>query len=369
MDYPNIKTKFGFGCMRLKLDQNKKVDYDEFSKMIDLFMEKGFTYFDTAHPYLDGQSEIALRECLVKRYPRDSFTITDKLSNGNWNTEKDIRPLFEKQLKCLGTNYLDFYLFHALNKTFFEKYKREHAFEVVKQLKEEGKIKHIGMSFHDSPEVLDQILTEYGNIIEVVQIQYNYLDLDNPNVQSQGCYDVCIKHNKPIIIMEPIKGGTLVNLPEETKAIFDRIKISPAQLALRFAASQPQVFMTLSGMGNLKMMEENLSFMKEIKPLTKEENKALQEIVTIMKTKNVIPCTACHYCTKGCPMQIHIPELFEIYNKDIIYNIYQSKDNYYQVALGALASSCIHCGQCENVCPQSIKIISELEKVANKYEH
>lgn len=365
-----IPTQFGFGCMRLKTDENNNVVYDEFCKMIDLFLEKGFTYFDTAHPYLNGQSEIALRECLVKRHPRASYTITDKLSNGNWNVHDDIRPLFEEQLRCLGTDYIDFYLLHAMNHEFFEKYKREDALGVLRQLKQEGKIRHIGMSFHDTPEVLDQILNEIGDDIEVVQLQINYLDMENPAVRSRECYEVCVKHNKPIIVMEPIKGGSLVNLPKEARDRVAKLGISPAELALRFVANLPQVMMTLSGMGSVEMMSENLSFMKDIQPLSKAEQDTVQEVLHILNSKDLIPCTACHYCTKGCPMQIKIPEIFSVYNQDELNELGSAKDVYQSVTMdSSLASACIQCGQCEGICPQSISIIRDLRMIADKYEN
>lgn len=362
MFYKGIKTRFGFGCMRLKMDENEKVDYEEFSKMVDLFLKKGFTYFDTARVYLGGQSETAIRDCLVKRYPRDSFTITDKLSNSCWNKQEDIRPFFMSQLESLGTTYVDYYLMHALNRETYKKYVGEHAFEEVRKLKEEGYIKHIGMSFHDTADILDKILTEQPDV-EVVQIQFNYLDLDNPSVQSQACYDICVKHNKPVIVMEPIKGGTLVNLPPEAKSIYKR---SPAEMALRFVADHPQVFMILSGMGSLEMMEENTSFMKDIAPLTAEEKKEIEEVTKILKSLGTIPCTACHYCTPGCPIGMQIPELFSLYNHDVVYHDWHSKENYQK--FDVKASECLSCGQCEGICPQSLKIISLLQDIAKRFE-
>lgn len=362
MYYNGIKTRFGFGCMRLKMNENKQVDYEEFSKMIDIFLANGFTYFDTARVYIDGQSETALRDCLVKRYPRSSFTLTDKLSSTCWKVEKDIRPFFMSQLESLGTDYVDYYLMHALNRETYKRYVSEHAFQEVKKLKEEGHIKHIGMSFHDSPEVLDMILTEQPDI-EVVQIQYNYLDLSNPKVQSQACYDVCVKHNKPVIVMEPIKGGTLVNLPPEAREIYSK---SPAEMALRFVANQENVFMILSGMGSVEMMNENVSFMKDIKPLTDKEKEEIKQVTDILKSLGTIPCTACHYCTPGCPIGMEIPEMFSLYNNDIVYNDWSAKNNYDKFQ--TKASECLACGQCEGICPQSLQIISLLKDVANHFE-
>lgn len=363
MFHDNIKTRFGFGCMRLKLDDNKNVDYENFSKMIDIFMENGFTYFDTARVYIDGKSETALRDCLVKRYKRDSFTLTDKLSKTCWNKEEDIRPFFMSQLESLGTDYLDYYLMHALNAEFYERYVKEHAFEVVKKLKEEGYIRHIGISFHDSPEVLDRILSEQKDI-EVVQIQFNYLDLSNPKVQSQACYDVCVKHSKPVIVMEPIKGGTLINLPPEAMKIYKGK--TPAEMALRFVADHEQVFMILSGMGTVEMMEENVSFMKDIKPLTAEEKEEIKQVSDILRSLGTIPCTACHYCTPGCPIGMEIPEIFALYNHDIVYKDWNAKDIYGK--FNPLADQCLSCGQCEGICPQSLKIISLLKNVSEHFK-
>lgn len=207
--------KFGFGCMRLPM-KNESVDYEQFSQMIDRFMEDGFNYFDTAHVYIGGKSETAIRDCLTKRYPRESYILTDKLTQNCFQKEEDIRPLFENQLKCSGVEYFDYYLMHALTAEYYPKYERCHAFEIAKQLKDEGKVKHIGISFHDKAAVLDRILHEHPEI-EVVQIQFNYADYDNPGIESYKCYQVCEKYDKPVIVMEPVKGGGLINLPAEAK--------------------------------------------------------------------------------------------------------------------------------------------------------
>lgn len=368
MEFDGIKNKFGFGCMRLKM-VDEKVDYAEFAKMIDLFMDNGFTYFDTARVYLGGQSETALRDCLVKRYPRSSFTLTDKLSDSCWSEEKDIRPLFESQLESLGTDYLDFYLFHAMSAPRYEKYQREHAFEVVQQLKKEGKIKHIGMSFHDQPEVLDKILSEQP-CIEVVQIQFNYLDIDNPHVRSMGCYDVCVKHHKPVIVMEPIKGGTLVNLPDEALDVLKECgKGSPASYALRYVGSHDQIFMILSGMGTREQMLDNISTMKDFVPFGEKEFTAVKKVNEILTKAHTIPCTSCHYCTPGCPMQIPIPEIFAIRNNETLFHVWSPKKDYEKLTMDkSKASACIACGQCEGICPQQLEIISLLKEIAEKYE-
>lgn len=233
--FEEVKKNFGFGCMRLPM-KGLMVDYKQTAQMVDYFLEQGFNYFDTAHGYLMGKSEIALRKCLTSRYPREKYVLTNKLSENYFKKEADIKPFFEKQLKICGVDYFDFYLLHAQNAVNFEKYKKCRAYEQVFELKEQGKIKHVGLSFHDTAEVLDKILTEYPNV-EVVQIQLNYVDYDDPAVQGKLCYDVCRKHNKPIIIMEPVKGGNLVNLPESAKNIFAKLgTASTASYAIRYVA-------------------------------------------------------------------------------------------------------------------------------------
>ena len=239
--------RFGFGCMRLPM-QDGQVDYPQFERMIDRFLQAGFCYFDTAHGYLSGKSETAIRDCLVKRYPRQAFLLTDKLTQDYFQTEQEILPFFEEQLRATGVTYFDYYLLHAIKEDYYEKFVRCKAFQIAQQLKEQGKIKHFGISFHDTPALLDRILTEHPEI-EVVQIQLNYEDYDAPGIESDACYQVCRRHHKPVIVMEPIKGGGLVNLPDEAKRIWDACgHASYASYALRYYASYPDVFMILSGM-------------------------------------------------------------------------------------------------------------------------
>lgn len=304
--FENVHKNFGFGCMRLPM-KGGEVDYDEFIKMVDTFLENGFNYFDTAHGYLDGQSEIALSECLVKRYPREKFILTNKLTDCYFNTEADVRPFFESQLKACGVDYFDFYLMHAQGKGNFQHFKRCRAYEQALQFKAEGKIKHFGISFHDTAEVLEQILSEYPEI-EVVQIQFNYVDYDDPAVQSKKCYDVCRKYNKPMIVMEPVRGGNLANLPAEAKKYLDELgTASAASYAIRFAAGYEGIFMVLSGMSDLKQMSDNLSYMKDFRPLGSRELEAVQKVSRVFRGMNLIPCTSCRYCTAGCPKRYLFP--------------------------------------------------------------
>ena len=364
-----IKKNFGFGCLRLPM-KDGEVDKEQMCKMVDTFLEQGFNYFDTAHGYLDGKSELALRDCLTSRHEHSEYILTNKLTNFYFKSEEEIRPFFESQLKACGVDYFDFYLMHAQSEEIFKYFKKCHAYEIALQLKEEGKIRHFGISFHDKAEALDQILTEYPQI-EVVQIQFNYLDYEDPAVQSRKCYEVCRKHNKPVLIMEPVKGGNLVNLPEDAKKVLDDLHGgSPASYALRFAAGFEGVLMVLSGMSNMEQMEDNISFMKDFQSLNEKEMEAVHKVADIFQQKHAIACTACHYCTAGCPKQISIPDLFACMNAKKVFNDCNANyyySNAYTVHNGK-ASDCIKCGKCEKACPQHLPIRDLLEDVAKEFE-
>lgn len=367
--FSEVQKNFGFGCMRLPM-KSGDVDFDEFTKMVDSFIENGFNYFDTAHGYVSGKSETALKKCLTSRYPRSAYILTDKLSTHHFNRQEEIRPLFESQLAACGVEYFDFYLMHAQDANIYEKYKKVRAYETALEFKKEGKIKHFGISFHDKADVLDKILTEYPQV-EVVQIQFNYVDYEDASVESRKCYEVCEKHGKPIIVMEPVKGGSLVNLPSAAKEILDGLNGgSPASYAIRFAASFPNVMTVLSGMGDMKMMTENIGFMKNFVPLNDDEKKAIEQVCKIFRSQNLIPCTACRYCTERCPQNIAIPDLFACLNAKKQFNNWNT-DYYYEnihTKNGGKASDCIKCGKCEQICPQHLEIRRLLTEVANEFD-
>ena len=363
MDLHNVKNKLGFGCMRLKMTEDK-VDYEEFKRMIDAFIAAGFNYFDTAHGYIDGKSEIAIRECLTSRYKREEYVLANKLSSWYFEKAEDIIPLFENQLELCGVEYFDFYLFHCLNRDTYPKHKKCNTFETVNKLKEQGKIKHIALSFHDTADYLDMILTEQPSI-EAVQLQINYLDYDDPSIQSQACYDVAVKHGKKVIVMEPVRGGYLVNLPDKAKDIFDNLNGgSYASYALRYAASYPEVFMVLSGMGNMEMMQDNINTFSNFVPFSKEEYEATDSVREIIRQVRQIPCTGCSYCTEMCPKNIPIPELFTAYNKFLSAKITAAQAKELFPKDKTTASECVKCGKCEDVCPQNINIKEKIEKIS-----
>jgi len=359
---------FGFGCMRLPMS-GEEVDYSVFSQMVDAFLQAGFRYFDTAHGYLKGQSEIALKKCLTDRYPRDAYELTNKLSAFHFETEEEIRPLFESQLKACGVDYFDLYLMHAQNAVNFEKYKKCRAYETALELKKEGRIRHFGLSFHDKAEVLEQILTEYPQV-EAVQIQFNYLDYNDPSVQAKQVYEVCRKFQKPIIVMEPVRGGFLANLPEKERSVLEQLgDASPASYALRYAAGFEGVEMVLSGMGNMDMIRDNVSFMKDFVPLNQEEQDAIAQVCKMLRTKKTISCTDCKYCTELCPKKIPIPALFACKNNQAILPGWTGT-HYYKIHTRGRgkASDCIQCGKCESVCPQKLPIPSLLQSLKREFE-
>ena len=363
-----IRGNFGFGCMRLPM-LGEEVDLEQVKKMVDHFLSQGFNYFDTAHGYLGGKSELALKECLTSRYPREAYILTDKLSGYLFKTTEEIRPLFRRQLEACGVDYFDFYLMHAQDRNGYPRFKELKAYETVLELMEEGKIRHFGISFHDKAALLDQILTENPRI-EIVQIQLNYVDFEDPSVESRKCLEVCRKHGKPAIIMEPVKGGSLANLPEEAAGVLAGLGGgSSASYAIRFAASQEGVAMVLSGMSDLAMMEENCGFMKDFRPLNAEEQAAVDKVCRIIRDLGAIPCTACRYCTEVCPQKISIPDLFACLNSKKVFNNFNAFF-YYMIHTGNgnAAKDCVECGACENICPQHLEIRKLMKEVSENFD-
>lgn len=366
------EKKLGFGLMRLPLldaADTTKIDDQTMSAMVDRYLEAGFHYFDTAVPYHGGgNSEIAFRECVVKRYPRSAYTITDKLSFFIVQKAEELEDFFNGQLERCGVAYFDYYLLHAMNAEYLELAERIGAFDFVQRKKAEGKMKHIGFSFHDTAEVLEKILTRHPEM-EYVQLQINYVDWENFEVQSRACYETAVRHGKKVLVMEPVKGGLLVNIPEEAKTLFQEAEpdMSIASWAVRFAASLPNVEMVLSGMSNMEQMEDNLSYMRDFKPLTEHEKDLIEKVTDIIVSRESIACTGCRYCVDGCPKKIAIPDYFKLMNDISKFGepqIARAKQyyNHYTENLGlGKASACIKCGKCEQHCPQYLTIRKYLE--------
>lgn len=366
--------KLGFGLMRLpRADVEKDIiDIDQTSKMVDAFLDAGMRYFDSAYVY--NGSEEAARKALVTRHPRDSYFITSKLNVGakGVHDEASAKAEFEESMRREGVDYIDFYLLHALSSENIRRFEDWKIWDFVKEKKAEGKIRHWGFSFHDTPEVLDEILTRHPDA-EFVQLQINYADWDNPNVQSGRCYEVARKHSKPIVVMEPVKGGILANPPRAARELMDAVNpgASYASWAIRFVASLPGIMVVLSGMSDEEQVADNLSYMKDFRPLSEEEQEVIRKVQKIFADIERIPCTRCHYCTPGCPKKINIPEIFSAMNMQLVYENHGRAMNMYQEAtqgVHAKASECIGCGQCERQCPQHIMIRRELKKIAEALE-
>lgn len=369
--------KLGFGLMRLPLrdpEDRGSIDIEQVKRMVDLFMERGFTYFDTAWMYCDFKSECAAKEALVDRYPRDSFTLATKLHSAYIKTPEDRDTVFNTQLEKTGAGYFDYYLIHDVNSHSMEVYDKLDCFTWLRGKKDAGLVKHIGFSFHDTPEFLDMVLTAHPEV-EFVQIQLNYLDYDSEAVQSRRCYETIVKHGKKAIVMEPVKGGTLAKVNPAVEEMFRAYApdASVPSWAIRFAASHPEVMVVLSGMSTVEQVEDNTSYMMDFKPLNEDEYRRINRAVELINGDIAIPCTGCSYCTDGCPMHIAIPRYFALYNADrqsVKDNGWQSHSEYYYNLAGTYgkASDCIGCGQCEAICPQHLPIREHLKSVAELFE-
>ena len=367
--YGKDTPKLGFGLMRLP-KKGLGIDVEQVKTMVDLFLEAGFTYFDTAYIY--PGSEKATRKALVERHPRDSYTLATKLNSMITPTTKAAIRQFETSLERTGAGYFDYYLLHALMENNYSKYDRLKLWEFIGEQKAKGIIRNVGFSFHAGPELLDRLLTDHPEV-DFVQLQLNYADWENPRVTSRANYEVARKHGKLITVMEPVKGGNLANPPEEVKKLFKKIHqdMSYASWAIRFVASLDGILTVLSGMSNIDQMKDNLSYMKDFRPLDEEEQKAIYEAQRILGRAATIPCTACRYCVEGCPKQIPIPEIFAAMNKQLGGGQIEEAKAAYQTATadGNLASTCIECRQCERACPQHLPITDHLKKAAEMFDN
>lgn len=371
--------KLGFGLMRLPLTDRTDagaIDVEQVKRMVDTFLERGFTYFDTAWMYCGFHSEQVAKTALVDRHPRDSYTLATKLHAGFINSLEDRELIFNAQLEKTGVTYFDYYLLHGIEAAMLPKYEQFDCFQWLLDKKAKGLVKHAGFSFHDSAQLLDEILTKHPEM-EFVQLQINYLDWESEWIQARKCYEIAVKHGKPVIVMEPVKGGTLAKVPEEAEKLFRESAphMSVPSWAIRFAASLDNVMMVLSGMSSLEQLEDNLSYMEHFQPLTEEEKKLTGKVADIINAQIAVPCTGCSYCTEGCPQKIAIPQYFSLYNEDMRENLEEKgwtiNFTQYEILTGKFgkAKDCVECGQCESVCPQHLPIMEKLKDVSAHFDH
>lgn len=369
------KSKFGFGCMRLpQTDENDptKIDQELFNRMVDIYMEKGFNYFDTSYAYHNGASEVAIRKAVVERYPRESYRICDKMPTWALTCEEDNDKFVNEMLERLGIDYFDVFFIHNVNGPWLKNAKNANTFEYVRKMKEKGIAKQIGFSFHESSDLLKEVLDEYGEIFDIVQLELNYLDWEDPSIESHKCYDLCVEHGLDVYVMEPLKGGVIVNPPEEIRNDFKEFNPgkSIASLAIRFCASLEHVKIVLSGMSKMDDLLDNINTFENFEVLTSEENEFLEKMAVKLAENVAVPCSECGYCIDACPEMIPIPEYFHIYNtsknqpESNIYRLYYDKLADEKVP----AEDCTYCGTCIDHCTQKIDIPAELEKLCEHFE-
>ena len=365
--------KLGFGLMRLPKLADGSMDIEQIKGMVDRFIAAGGTYFDTAYVYDGGDSERAAKEALVKRYPRDSYTLATKLNARVAKDEADAKQQLATSLERTGAGYFDYYLLHALSGVGdnYKTYEKFGLWDFVREAKAKCLVKHWGFSFHGSPELLDELLTKYPDV-EFIQLQINYADWDDPRVQSRRCWEVARQHGVSVTIMEPVKGGTLANPPQAVKDILTAANpdMSPAVWAIRFAASLDGIITVLSGMSNTAQMEDNLSAMRAFRPLDDQERAVIARAQAALNAIPSIACTGCRYCVDGCPMSIPIPDIFSAMNKHLIFGQTEGakRDYKWETRNGGKASDCVQCGQCEAACPQHLPIIDSLKQCAGTLE-
>jgi len=363
------KSKLGFGMMRLPKAEDGSIDIARTSKMVDDFLAAGYTYFDTAYVYQG--SEVAVRQALVERHPRESFTIASKLPAGQMKEPADADRLFNETCERLGVDYLDFYLLHNVDVNQEKTFNELGCWEWGKQKKAEGKIRHFGFSTHGTPEQLDRLLTDHPEV-EFVQLQLNYFDWEDEKNQARAMYEVAVKHGVPIVVMEPVRGGSLAALPEEPTALFKaaRPDASVASWGMRYIASKEGVMTVLSGMSAEDQMEDNLKTFNNFEPMTAEDEATVQKAIEILHSYPTIPCTACKYCVEGCPMQINIPAIISNVNKVRMFGETPANLGGYGFATrnGGKASECIGCGACTGECPQHIDIPAVMQEAAGIFE-
>ena len=372
----NYKSKFGFGCMRLPLtDENDptSINQELFNEMVDIYMEKGFNYFDTSYAYHNGTSEIAIKKAVVERYPRESFKICDKMPTWALTSKDDNEKFVNEMLERLGIDYFDVFFIHNINVPWLELAEKSNTFEYVKKMKEEGTAKKIGISFHDNAKLLEKVLKKYSDILDIVQLELNYLDWEDPSIEAHKCYDLCVKYGLDVYVMEPLKGGVIVNPSQEIKDEFKNYNSekSIASFALRFCASLDNVKMVLSGMNKMEDLMDNCDTYENFKVITDDEKEFLSKMANKLYETLAVPCSECGYCIKECPSMIPIPKYFNIYNasknqpESNIYRLYYDKLANEEVP----ADDCTYCGTCLDYCTQKIDIPEELENVCKHFEN
>lgn len=367
--------KLGFGGMRMPLlnpEDVTSVDLDQVCRMVDAFMEQGFTYFDTAYMYHKYVSECVLKKALVERYPRERFVLADKLPLSHLKEDSILEAFFTEQLEKCGLEYFDYYLLHNVSRSSYQTAERHDAFAFINQKKAEGKVRRTGFSFHADADLLEEILEKHSGEVEFVQLQLNYLDWENEYIQSRRCYEVCRRYGKDVIVMEPVKGGLLANVPDEVEQMMkvEQPDMSAASWAIRFAAGLEGVIMVLSGMSNMEQLMDNTSYMKEFKALDEAEMAVIGKAIDIIQAGTKVACTKCRYCVEGCPKQIAIPEYFALYNSQMLFGGKSNADGYYGNYLDkhGRAGDCIGCGACEQICPQHLPIPELLKDVSAVFD-